>query len=179
MEGSMTEKQLGAGMFHVGDDDAILGFNRQWVIISVAMLANVFEHLIDQMGPDAKRRIYEAGFSSGKLTGDRTRERLGGGIEQVKQHVGLIGNMGWGRVKEFTHNEASGKIVIDFHKTWEAAGFGEVHPDEHKDLPTCTLCAGLFAGLATSALDKTYEAEETSCVAKGDASCRFELVPVS
>jgi len=126
----MPDKQLGAGMFTVDDADDIHAFNRQWVLFSVALLANLVDRLVGLLGPVAKRQIYEAGFSSGKIAGDRMREYFGGGIEQIKKHLDLIKNMGWGRIKNIEYDDASGKIVIDFHKTWEAAGYGEVHPGE-------------------------------------------------
>jgi predicted hydrocarbon binding protein len=173
----MTEKQLGAGMFQVNDSDEIHAFNRQWVIFSVALLANLVDRLVGLLGPVAKRQIYEAGFSSGKIAGDRMRQYFGGGIEQIRKHLDLINNMGWGRVKDIKHDDASGKIVIDFYKTWEAAGYGEVHPDEKLKAATCILCAGLYAGACSGAFEKQYEAEEVLCVSKGDPVCRFEFTP--
>ncbi|MBN2223182.1 MAG: 4-vinyl reductase [Deltaproteobacteria bacterium] len=174
----MADKQLGAGMFQVNDEDEIHAFNRQWVIFSVALLANMVDRLVGLLGPVAKRQIYEAGFSSGKIAGDRMREFFGGGIEQIKKHLDLIKNMGWGRIKNVEYDDASGKIVIDFHETWESAGYGEVHPGEKQKAATCVLCAGLYAGAATGAFEKQYEAEETLCVSKGDPVCRFEFTPV-
>jgi predicted hydrocarbon binding protein len=171
----MADKQLGAGMFQVNDEDEIHAFNRQWVFFSVALLANMVDRLVGLLGPVAKRQIYEAGFSSGKIAGDRMRQYFGGGIDQIKQHLDLIKNMGWGRVKDIQYDQSSGKIVIDFHKTWEAAGFGEVHPGEKQKAATCILCAGLYAGAASGAFEKTYEAEEVLCVSKGDPACRFEF----
>jgi len=173
----MADRQLGAGMFQVNDDDEIHAFNRQWVFFSVALLANMVDRLVGLLGPVAKRQIYEAGFSSGKIAGDRMRQYFGGGIDQIKQHLDLIKNMGWGRVKDIQYDQSSGKIVIDFHRTWEAAGFGEVHPGEKQKAATCILCAGLYAGAASGAFEKTYEAEEVLCVSKGDPVCRFEFTP--
>jgi predicted hydrocarbon binding protein len=173
----MSDKQLGAGMFQVNDDDEIHAFNRQWVIFSIALLANMVDRLVGLLGPVAKRQIYEAGFSSGKIAGDRMRQYFGGGIEQIKKHLDLIKNMGWGKVKDITYDEATGKIVIDFVKTWEAAGYGEVHPGEKQKAATCIMCAGLYAGAASGAFEKPYEADEVQCVSKGDPICRFEFMP--
>jgi predicted hydrocarbon binding protein len=105
------------------------------------------------------------------------RQYFGGGIEQIKQHLDLIKNMGWGKVKNIEYDEASGKLVIEFYKTWEAAGFGEVHPGEKQKAATCVLCAGLYAGAATGAFDKVFEAQEVLCVSKGDPVCKFEFLP--
>jgi predicted hydrocarbon binding protein len=85
--------------------------------------------------------------------------------------------MGWGKVKDITYDEATGKIVIDFVKTWEAAGYGEVHPGEKQKAATCIMCAGLYAGAASGAFEKPYEADEVQCVSKGDPICRFEFMP--
>jgi len=173
----MADKQLGGGMFQVNDNDEIFAFNRQWVLFSIALLANLVDRLVGLLGPVAKRQVYEAGFSSGKIAGDRMRQYFNGGIEQIRKHLDLIKDMGWGKVKDISYDEASGTIVIDFFKTWEAAGYSEVHPGEKLETATCILCAGLYAGAASGAFEKTYEAEEVMCVSKGDPVCRFEFSP--
>ena len=174
----MYNKQLGGGMFQVNDEDEINAFNRQWGIFSLAMLTSMLDRLVALLGPVAKRQIYEAGFTSGKMAGDRMREFFGGGIEQIKKHLDLIKNMGWGRLKSIEHDDASGKILVEFYKTREAAGYGELHPGEKQKAATCVLCAGLYAGAATGAFEKMYESEEVLCVSKGDPVCRFEFTPV-
>jgi predicted hydrocarbon binding protein len=173
----MSDKVLGAGMFQVNEDDEIHAFDRQWVIFSTALLANMVDRLVGLLGPVAKRQIYEAGFSSGKIAGDKMREFFGGGIDQIKKHLDLIKNMGWGKVKEITYDDASGKITIDFNRTWEAAGYGEIGAGKKQKTATCILCAGLYAGAASGAFDKTYESQEVLCVSKGDPVCRFEFTP--
>ncbi len=171
----MADKQLGAGIFQVDDNDEIHAFNRRWVIFSVALLANMVDRLVGLLGPVAKRQIYEAGFSSGKIAGDRMRQYFGGGIEQIKQHLDLIKNLGWGRIKDIQYDEGTGTLTIDFPGTWEAAGFGEANPDTKEKKATCILCAGLYAGAASGAFDAVYEGEEVLCVSKGDPVCRFEF----
>jgi len=173
----MSDKQLGAGMFEVNDDDEIHAFNRQWVLFSAGLLANMVDRLVGLLGPVAKRQVYEAGFSSGKIAGDKMREFFGGGIDQIKKHLDLIKNMGWGKVKSVEHDDASGKITIDFYKTWEAAGYNELYPGKKQKAATCILCAGLYAGACSGAFEKMYETEEVLCVSKGDPVCRFEFTP--
>jgi predicted hydrocarbon binding protein len=176
-EYKMSEKVVGGGMLQVDDSGVITAFDRRWILFSVALLANMVDRLVGLLGPVAKRQIYEAGFSSGKIAGDRMRPHFGGGIEQVKKHLDLIYNMGWGKATTFEHDEATGKVTIGLSSSWEAAGFGEVHPNEKQKAVSCVLSSGLYAGAVSGAFDKLYEGNEVKCAAKGDEVCRFEFTP--
>lgn len=173
----MTEKQVGVGMYNLNEKDEIWGFNRRWTIFSNIIWVNISERLVSLLGPVAKRQIYEVGYSSGKLAGERIRPHFGGGIDQYKQHVGLTSAMGWGNPEIKSYNEDTGEIIVEYPNLWEAEGFSELHPNEKSESPTCIMAGGMAAGAAEGAMDVPYEVEEVLCVSKGDPVCKFILTP--
>jgi predicted hydrocarbon binding protein len=174
----MSGKVIGAGMIEAKDNDEIWGLNRRWVLFSNALLINMIERIEAFLGPVAKRQIYEVGYSSGQLGGQRMREIFKGGIEQFKQHVGLSTALGWGTIKTVDYDEKSGDIILEYINTWEYGGHVEVHGDKKTKNPTCIFSVGLAAGAAEGAFEKPYEAVEELCMSKGDPVCRFNITPI-
>jgi predicted hydrocarbon binding protein len=174
----MADKPVGSGMFEVRDNEEIWGLNRRWVLFSNVLLINMMERMESILGPVAKRQIYEVGYSSGKLGGERMREIFKGGIEQFKQHVNLSTALGWGKILNIEYDQPSGKIVLEYVNTWESGGYREMHGDAKTKGPTCLFSAGIAAGAADGAFEIPYEATEDVCVSKGDRVCRFVLTPM-
>jgi predicted hydrocarbon binding protein len=174
----MSEKHVGLGMFQLSDEGHILGFDRRWILFSVALLANILDRFNNIIGPVAKRQAYEVGYESGRIAGEKVRPFFGGGIEQYKKHIGLIHAMGWGQTSKIEYDEETGKIVVDFPDSWQAHGFKELHPNELTTAPMCYISAGLAAGAAEGAFGIPYEGEEVTCVSKGDPACTLVLVPL-
>ena len=174
----MADKVVGSGMFEVRDNDEIWGLNRRWVLFSNVLLVNMMDRMQSILGPVAKRQIYEVGYSSGKLGGERMREIFKGGIEQFKQHVNLSTALGWGKIDRIDYDEASGKIILEYLNTWESGGYHEIHGDTKTKTTTCLFSAGLAGGAAEGAFELPYESVEEICVSKGDQVCRFILTPM-
>lgn len=175
----MSENVVGGGLIETKENIEYYAFNRRFILFSVALLANLVERLVSLMGPVVKRQIYEVAFTSGKIAGDRMREYFKGGIGQVEKHVDMIKGLGWGKMKEIKHEEATGKVTIDFFNSWESSGYSEVQPDQKSENPVCILSAGMYAGAITGAFDTMYECEEVLCRNKGDEVCRFEFTPAT
>lgn len=173
----MNEQLIGQGFFHLEKDDEIWGFDRRWTVFSNVVWVNITDRLIDLLGPVAKRQIYEVGFSSGLLAGQKIRPHFGGGFEQFKSHVNLSHAMGWGAYTFMEYNEESSEIVMESPNMWEAEGYRELHPKETSSFPRCLMSAGIAAGAAQAAMDISYECEEELCISKGDRTCRFILNP--
>jgi predicted hydrocarbon binding protein len=174
----MADKVVGAGMFEVKDNEEIWGLNRRWILFSNALLINMMDRMESILGPVAKRQIYEVGYSSGKLGGEKMRAIFKGGIEQFKQHVNLSTTLGWGKIIKVEHDEGSGKIVLEYQNTWESGGHHEVSGDKKAKSATCLISAGMAGGAAEGAFGTPYEAVEEACLSKGDAVCRFVLTPM-
>ena len=173
----MDEKQIGLGMFQLSEDGHILGFDRRWIFFSTALLTNILNSLNDIIGPVAKRRVYEIGYESGRLAGERVKPFFGGGIEQYKKHLSMLHAMGWGITSKVDYEESTGKIVVEFPDSWPAHGYKELHPNQQTNAPMCYISAGLASGAAEGAFGIPYEGEEVNCVSKGDAVCRLVLTP--
>jgi len=174
----MSDKPVGAGMFQVNENDEIWGLNRRFILFSNALLVNMFEQFQDLLGPVAKRRIYEVGYSSGKMGGERMREIFKGGIDQFNQHLNLAGALGWGKLANVEYDESSGRIVLEYPNAWEAEGFLEAHDKEKSKSTQCIFLSGLIAGAAEGAFEVPYEGEEETCVGRGDKLCRFVATPM-
>jgi len=174
----MSDKPVGAGMFQVNENEEIWGLNRRFILFSNALLVNMFEQFQDLLGPVAKRRIYEVGYASGKMGGERMREIFKGGIDQFNQHLKLAGALGWGKLENLEYDESSGRIVLEYPNSWEAEGFMEAHDNKKGDSTQCIFLSGLIAGAAEGAFEVTYEGEEETCVGKGDKFCRFIATPM-
>ena len=100
----MTEKIVGMGIYNLNEKDEIWGFDRRWTFFSNVIWANISNQLISLLGPVAKRQIYEVGYASGKLAGERMKPHFGGGIEQFRKHVALTSAIGWGTYTKIDRN---------------------------------------------------------------------------
>ncbi len=174
----MGDAVIGHGMFELRENEEIWGVNRRFVLFSNALLLNMMERIEGVLGPVGKRQIYEVGYSSGKLGGEKMRPIFKGGIEQFKQHVNLSTNLGWGKINTIDYDEKDGKIVLEYVNTWESGGYREVHGDKKTTGSICLISAGLAAGAAEGAFETPYECTEELCVCKGDKVCRFVVTPM-
>jgi predicted hydrocarbon binding protein len=178
LENSMTENVIGKGMFELRENEEIWGLNRRFILFSNALLVNMLDKFQDLLGPVARRQIYEVGYSSGKIGGEKMRPIFKGGIEQYTQHVNLTKALGWGAIGEVKYDGTSGRIVIEYTNTWESGGYREVHGDKKTDGPICIFSTGLASGAAEGAFEIPYEGEEELCTCKGDPVCRFVMTPM-
>ena len=174
----MSEKQIGSGLFQLSEEGHITGFDRRWILFSISLLANILDRFNDIIGPVAKRQMYEVGYESGKIAGERVRPIFGGGIEQYRKHINMINSMGWGTSSNIEYDEKTGRISIDYPDSWQAHGYKELHPDKLTTSPICFISAGLAAGAAEGAFGIPYEGEETKCISKGDPACSLVLTPM-
>lgn len=77
---------------------------------------------------------------------------------------------GYGMATLESFDPSSKRLVVVVDNCFNSIG---VEDPEH----TCAIAAGILAGAAFSVTGSEMDAVETNCVAKGDASCRFELFP--
>jgi predicted hydrocarbon binding protein len=174
----MSEKQIGLGLFQLSEDGHILGFDRRWILFSTSVFAGILDRFNDIIGPVARRQMYEIGYESGKLAGEKVKPFFGCVIEQYRKHINMINAMGWGTSSKIEYDEKTGRIDLDYPDSWQAHGYKELHPDKQTKSPICFISAGLAAGAAEGAFGIPYEGEEIKCISKGDHACSIVLTPM-
>jgi len=124
----------------------------------------------EAFGPRAEERLFDGGFSGGLLSARKYREVYGFSAMETLEFMMSMGNqIGWGH---FTLGECSletKRLCVSVSNSPFAQAYGR------SDHGVCHLIRGVIAGMATVLFEGECKAEETSCVAKGDRECLFEV----
>lgn len=78
-------------------------------------------------------------------------------------------NMGYGKVRILELGDGSESVVVSILDCFEADAPG------NSRRPSCYFTLGYFEGIFSQLLGKNFGGRETSCRARGDASCIFQL----
>lgn len=112
------------------------------------------------------------GVAGGARSAARYKSEFGLTDAEIVDFMCTMGReIGWGH---FTLNELSAtpqRLVVEVRESPFAAAYG---PSDHG---VCHLIRGVLAGLASGIFASAVCSAETTCRARGDAICRFELLP--
>jgi predicted hydrocarbon binding protein len=151
------------------DDGALRFKGVRYLLIRPETLAS-FQHALEvEAGPEvAGELLYAGGFTGGQLSGQRYREALGlSNAEAVAFMCHMGTEIGWGAFALETL--APARLVVAVTHSPFAAAYGT------SDHAVCHLIRGVLGGLAAGLWNGAVVAHETTCAARGDETCRFEV----
>jgi predicted hydrocarbon binding protein len=119
--------------------------------------------------------LYEGGFVGGQLSGRRYKEVFGLSDREAVEFMCRMGaQIGWGRFRLIEMDSKARRLTVEVDRSPFAELYGGGAAGG-----VCHLIRGVLAGLANGAFAAEVRAVEPRCLARGDACCRFEVVPAA
>jgi PAS domain S-box-containing protein len=160
-----------------------LGGNRH-VMFDATAVGNLRRELLDSLGWDATRGILERiGYQCGRRDANQLKKRYSWPSEEEWLRAGLrlhsLEGMVKARIDRLEVDRTKG--ILEISGEWLDSFEAEDHLRQHGpgSNSVCWTLEGYASGYASEFFGADTVCLETHCKAKGDASCRFELRPVS
>lgn len=144
----------------------------RYLLIRPETIAALQQHLATRFGEEAAAEaLYAAGFTGGRLSGERYRNALGlTAVEAVTFMCRMGAQLGWGRFAAVEFDEARHHLRLEVYDSPFAEAYGSTAA-----AGVCHLVRGVLGGLMGGLVPGEVRAEETACRAQGAAACRFEV----
>jgi predicted hydrocarbon binding protein len=143
----------------------------RYLLIRPETLATFQKAIEKELGEKASQVLFEAGFEGGALSSKKYREVFGLSDQEIIQFMMDMGpQIGWGRFELERFNPGERCLIVKVYHSPFAEAYGS------SSLPVCHLIRGVLGGMASTVFGRKTEAIESSCLAKGDKSCRFEII---
>lgn len=151
-------------------DGKLLYQGVRYLLIRPETLASFQKAVEKEVGERAGELLYAGGFTGGAASSRKYRETFRQSDAETARflcHMG--GQIGWGRFDLLECSHEAGRLVVEVHASPFAEAYGQ------SPRPVCHFIRGVLAGLADTVIGGAFVARETSCRARGDARCRFEV----
>ncbi len=143
----------------------------RYMFIRPEVIATLHKRLEAELGPEKCTEIMmAAGDVGGSKSSQRYKEVFGYSEQEIVEFMcGMGGEIGWGIFSLAHLDVEQGELVIEVRDSPFVTGYG---PSEAS---VCHLIRGVMGGMGAGIFEGEVSSEETSCVAKGDDICRFEV----
>ncbi len=143
----------------------------RYLLIRPETVAKFQKAIEKELGEKASHVLFEAGFEGGTLSSKKYREVFGLSDQEIIRFMMDMGpQIGWGRFELERFDPAERCLILKVHHSPFAAAYGP------SSSPVCHLIRGVLAGTASAVFGQKTKAIESSCLAKGDEYCRFEIL---
>jgi len=117
------------------------------------------------------RMMVAGGIMGGSASLRSYGEALGYGEKDIVRFMCNMGcELGWGDFRLSMLDMKSRQLIVDVLGSPFAAAYGR------SEKSVCHLIRGVLEGLGSSIFKRGVRSSETSCIAKGDEKCRFEII---
>jgi predicted hydrocarbon binding protein len=170
----MTDNSILSELSYSAERGALEFKGVRYLLIRPETLSSMQQAAEGELGAQkAADLLFAGGFTGGKLSGERYKQSLGlTDAEAVEFMCRMGGEIGWGQFRLVELDESEGRLVVEVEHSPFAGGY-----DEPSRSGVCHMTRGVLSGLATGLFEVDVVSDETLCLAKGDALCRFEIEP--
>ncbi len=149
------------------DRNQINAADTDWLVVRGGVLRDIFYGISSRMGAKGNAALVEIGTIVGNNFASEQLER-GMRPDEIPTILSLLLNQGgWGKVTvELDAALRKGKIVIENCV---------ISRHTKADEPNCYFLKGYFKGLLEALVKVEVDCVETTCIAKGDSVCQFEI----
>ena len=146
-----------------------LGPGEPLMVMSVAGMNSVFNHVAKVFGTGGEAILYGEGHSLGQANGRYLKEYLGNGLvkHKLEDLAGLYGSFGWGIV-ELSFDGHGTEVTARVRDCFECASMETVEA-------RCNFFLGHLKGIVSVLLGAQLAGSETRCKKRGNEFCEFEL----
>ncbi len=143
----------------------------RYMFIRPEVIATMHKSMEAEIGPE---KCAEIMMAAGNVGGSKSSQRYKEVFGYSEQEIALFmckmgGEIGWGIFHLARLDVEKGQMIIEVSDSPFAAAYG---PSESA---VCHLIRGVMAGMGAGIFGSEVAALETSCTAKGDSCCRFEI----
>lgn len=143
----------------------------RYMFIRPEVIISMQQAMEKELGPDKCVEIMmAAGNVGGSSSSQRYKEVFGYSDREIVEFMCQMGGeIGWGVFSLVELDVDTGLMVIQVADSPFAGAYGSAHA------PVCHLIRGVMGGMGAGIFDSEVVSQETSCLAKGDSICRFEV----
>jgi hypothetical protein len=143
----------------------------RYLLIRPETLTALQKGIEQELGEKATLLLFQSGFQGGSLSSKRYREVFNFSNEEIIRFMMKTGpQIGWGRFELETFDPVQKHLAVKVYSSPFAEAYGS------SSSPVCHFIRGVLAGMASVIYGREAEARESSCLAKGDAFCKFDIV---
>jgi predicted hydrocarbon binding protein len=114
--------------------------------------------------------MMSGGITGGSRSAARYKDEFGLSDAEIVEFMCNMGReIGWGHFSLRELDSDARQLVVEVTESPFAAAYGQA------DEGVCHLTRGVLAGLAAGIFGTQVRSAETTCRARGDATCRFEV----
>lgn len=152
------------------DEGRISFKNVRYMVIRPDTVVDFQKAVEAEVGERVAEMMMAGGYTGGSLSSRRYKELFNYSDEEIVAFMCRMGGeIGWGRFEVEKFDKAGKELVIIVKNSPFAEAYGTA------DEGVCHIIRGVMAGMAAGIFGSDVNSEETLCVAKGDALCRFVL----
>ena len=143
----------------------------RYMLIRPEVIAALQKSLEAEVGPEkCAEMMMAAGNVGGSKSSQRFKEVFNYNESEIVEFMCKMGGeIGWGIFRLEQLDLEQGKLVIEVGDSPFAAAYGP------SDSSVCHLIRGVMAGLGGGIFGGEVTSLETTCAARGEARCRFEV----
>ena len=138
-------------------------------VLNEKSFADLKKSVENLFGPGAHTVMYYVGKGCGKNCEKRFLQIYGSRSALLDACLGVREKEGWGLFRYEIGEDGTGVVRVE--DCFEARGYGPSNE------PVCHFVRGYIEGFLSSAFRRELRVTETSCIARGDRECVFEVRP--
>ncbi len=168
----MSENRIVSELSYDSDQGALRYRGVRYLLIRPETLVSLQSAMEAEIGPEATGSVlYQGGYTGGRLSGQKFKQELElSDREAVEFMCRMGGEIGWGKFQLIDFAEDGRRLVVEVHGSAFAEAF-----NRKASGAVCHLICGVLGGLLSGLADAEVRSQETTCLAKGDPRCRFEV----
>jgi len=141
----------------------------RYMLIRPETLAALQKLIEKELGPRSVDLICESGFTGGRLSTEKYRERFHLSSEEVLHYMLEMGTqIGWGKFVLERFEPEVKRISVRVSHSPFAAAYGL------SSKPVCHFIRGVLGGISTGIFGDERKVEEIHCAAQGRPFCLFD-----
>ena len=152
------------------DEGRISFKNVRYMVIRPDTVVDFQKAVEAEVGERVAEMMMTGGYTGGSLSSRRYKELFNYSDEEIVAFMCKMGGeIGWGKFGVEKLDTEGKELVVIVRSSPFAEAYGP------SDKGVCHMIRGVMAGMVAGIFGSEVIAEETLCVAKGDAMCRFVL----
>ncbi|MGQ9507962.1 MAG: V4R domain-containing protein [Thermodesulfobacteriota bacterium] len=149
-----------------------LYFNEvRYLLIRPEVLVTFQKEVEEELGEKANIILFKSGFQGGMLSSKKFQSLYHfSNMETIHFMLEMGSQIGWGHFELERFDPVKRILSLKVYSSPFAETYGR------STEPVCHFIRGVMAGLTSFVFQKEVNASEVECHAKGDPSCKFEIM---
>ena len=164
----MGKNSIMDNLFYDNKKGSLLYKGTRYLLIRPETIIGFLKAVEESLKDEAGEKFYLGGFRGGFLSTKRYKEIHNFSDKEIIEFMMKMGaEIGWGKFSLMRYEPKENILEVSVENSPFAIFYGR------SDKGVCHLIRGVISGMATALFGKDCQAEEISCIAKGDNRCVF------